>query len=431
MSLPRLAAWLVILALAPSAAATAADSYGYPFEDPLVATVAGTPRALQADLEIDPDYELLGLEVLPDRRLADEEYVWYLDKFRYLLLKQEGRAPLAFVISGTGGSYSGARINVLTALLYKAGFHVAAIPSPTSMSFVATASRLGVPGLPWVDAADLLEVMKLAWQRQISRKVEVDGFYLAGYSLGATHAAWVSWLDDREQVFGFRRVLMINPSVNLFRSVSVLDGFMDLFSGPEEVIALWDDVIKRVSRVYASKRGISFSEDFLYTVLREERPPDEVLAKLIGLVFRISAQSMIVAADRVTRYGYIIPPDAQVKVTDNVDAAFMVSARTGFSDYFRDMLVPYFLERGAAASAEQLIADAGLAPLRQYLEQSDKIGVMHNADDFIVTSEDIDWLRSAFGDRAVIWPRGGHCGNMAYRDNVAWATRFMLAGNAP
>ena len=31
---------------------------------------------------------------------------------------------------------------------------------------------------------------------------------------------------------------------------------------------------------------------------------------------------------------------------------------------------------------------------------------------------EIDWLVDVFGDRAKIWPRGGHCGNMAYKENV-------------
>jgi len=31
------------------------------------------------------------------------------------------------------------------------------------------------------------------------------------------------------------------------------------------------------------------------------------------------------------------------------------------------------------------------------------------------------------GDRARIWPRGGHCGNMAYRDNVEHMLAFFGA----
>jgi hypothetical protein len=416
---------LLFAAWGAGAQPAAGDPYGYPVADPLLATVAGTPEELRADLDIDPDYAVLGVKVFPDRKLRDQDYVWYLDKFRYLLLEQEGPAPLAFVIGGTGSGYSGARINVLNALLYKAGFHVVALPNPTSMSFVVTASRLGVPGLPWEDGADLLNVMKLAWERQLSRRLEVEGFYIAGYSLGATHAAWVSWLDEQDPFFDFRRVLMINPAVNLYRSVSVLDSYMDLFEDQAEVAALWDGLLDRLATAYAGRHGISFSEDFLYQALMSQRPPDEDLAKLIGLVFRISAQSMIVAADRVTRFGFIIPPNARADITDDVDPAFLVSAQTGFSTYFDQMLVPFFGMRDPDLTRDRLIRDAGLAPLEEYLRASPKIGLMHNADDPILGDGEADWLKDVFGDRAVIWPRGGHCGNMAYRDNVDWATRFI------
>ena len=44
---------------------------------------------------------------------------------------------------------------------------------------------------------------------------------------------------------------------------------------------------------------------------------------------------------------------------------------------------------------------------------------MHNIDDIILEPGEIDFVPRVFGDRAKIYPRGGHCGNMEYRDNVA------------
>jgi len=44
---------------------------------------------------------------------------------------------------------------------------------------------------------------------------------------------------------------------------------------------------------------------------------------------------------------------------------------------------------------------------------------MHNADDIILEPGEIDFFTDVFGDRATIYPFGGHCGNMNYRDNVA------------
>ena len=38
---------------------------------------------------------------------------------------------------------------------------------------------------------------------------------------------------------------------------------------------------------------------------------------------------------------------------------------------------------------------------------------------------DIDYLRDVFGERAQIYRRGGHSGNMAYVDNVARMLAFL------
>ena len=40
---------------------------------------------------------------------------------------------------------------------------------------------------------------------------------------------------------------------------------------------------------------------------------------------------------------------------------------------------------------------------------------------------ELDWLADVFGERATIWPRGGHGGNLAFRDNVEYMLAFFGA----
>ena len=56
--------------------------------------------------------------------------------------------------------------------------------------------------------------------------------------------------------------------------------------------------------------------------------------------------------------------------------------------------------------------------------------VMHNLDDIILEPGEIDFFPEVFGDRAVIYPHGGHCGNMNYRDNVAHMLSVFTDGGA-
>jgi len=66
---------------------------------------------------------------------------------------------------------------------------------------------------------------------------------------------------------------------------------------------------------------------------------------------------------------------------------------------------------------QQLVDQVSLYALKDYLHSSSKIAVMHNADDVILGSGDLGFLRKTFGDRLTVYPYGGHCGNINYRVN--------------
>jgi len=72
-----------------------------------------------------------------------------------------------------------------------------------------------------------------------------------------------------------------------------------------------------------------------------------------------------------------------------------------------------------------LIQQTSLYALEDYLRQSPKITVMHNADDLILGPGDLGFLRRTFGERLTLYPRGGHCGNMDYRDNSQAMLEFF------
>lgn len=58
--------------------------------------------------------------------------------------------------------------------------------------------------------------------------------------------------------------------------------------------------------------------------------------------------------------------------------------------------------------------------MESYLASSAKIGVITNEDDFILAPGELDYLRRVFGSRLKVYPRGGHLGNLEYRDNMAF-----------
>ncbi|MNP36459.1 hypothetical protein D3C76_1298520 [compost metagenome] len=89
-----------------------------------------------------------------------------------------------------------------------------------------------------------------------------------------------------------------------------------------------------------------------------------------------------------------------------------------FECYVTEQLIPMWRARYNGGSLPQLINQVSLYGIKDYLQQSPKIAVMHNADDIILGPGDMGFLRRTFGERLTLYPRGGHCGNLNYRVNA-------------
>ena len=93
-----------------------------------------------------------------------------------------------FIIGGTGAGHDSAKSYGMANVLYRAGFHVVTLPSPTHSSFIVTASSTSIPGQLALDAQDLYRVMGLI-ATALAGEIDASGYYVGGYSLGGTHTA--------------------------------------------------------------------------------------------------------------------------------------------------------------------------------------------------------------------------------------------------
>ncbi|WP_322978624.1 serine/threonine protein kinase [Pseudomonas sp. C11] len=420
-SLARLATWLGGLVFCVSAAAADIDaqSYGYPIANPFEATIATTPPELRPKLPDDRDIDQSDYSVLlrPDREFELLDNFWPVTRMQYRLAQQKGRAPLIFIIAGTGASYSSGTTEYLKKLFYGAGFHVVQLSSPTSYDFMASASRFATPGYSPDDADDLYRAMQAV--RAQHPKLDVSEFMLTGYSLGALHAAFVSKLDETRRAFNFKRVLMLNPPVNLYTSVSNLDKLVQTrVQGIDNSTNFYDLVLGKLTRYFNDKGGFDINEAMLYDFQRsKEHLTDEQMAMLIGTSFRFSSSDIVFTSDLLNRRGLITPRDYRITESTNLTPFFEMALRCDFECYMTEQLVPMWRARYDGGSVNQLINESSLYALEDYLKGSDKIAVMHNADDLILGKGDIGFLRRTFGDRLTLYPRGGHCGNLNYRVN--------------
>jgi hypothetical protein len=401
------------------------DTYDYPFDNPWAATVIGTPDALKAKFLSPAEPVQRRLEVFPERERP--EGFWYHDGLRYSVLLQDHPAPLVFVIAGTGASDRARYMLSLGKVLHAAGLHVALLPSPTHANFIVSASTTRLPGRANTDAADLHRVMRLI-DAQIREDVGVTGYHLTGYSLGAWHAAFTAKLDAEQNTFGFKRVLLINPPLNLYNSIEAIDAMLvrSIPNGIDGLDAFLDEAVAQLSAIYQSTDALDLAdEDFLIKTYLRLQPPDDRLAAAIGLAFRLSTANMVFTSDVMTKAGYIFPPNQPFRSTTPLLDYWSVAVRTSLLDYFKDIYAAFYLSQTPGLSRQHLIDQSSLVSIGDWLSSADGVWLLTNRDDVILPPGDLDTLQRLFGARSRIYPSGGHLGNLEHRAVLAFIAGFF------
>jgi len=403
---------LTLLILFLPVLAPAEEEQPYPFANPYRATVLGTPPAARYRFEtpVRPDVRAIRIE----GRNVPELFEYSRD-MNFSTALQDHAAPLMFVIAGTGAEHNSAKMSFLTQVFYEAGYHVAALSSPTHMNFIISASEHGVPGYVPFDVADLDRVM--GWVREeLAKECEITGYSVAGYSLGGLHAAFLARGDAETHEFGFKHVLMINPPVSLYRSVTRLDSWLTKENlGRTTVHHEIEGFIDRFSDYYLHADVTDLDDDFMYDMITDINLDERDFKTLIGAAFRVSSASMIFSSDVCLRAEYLVPPDHYPLETASpllpyARQAFDIS----FQQYLDEFLLPYLRYRDPSITRAEALRRSSLESIQGWLETTDKVVVVGTRDDVILDKQDESFLETVFGKRAHLFEHGGHCGNMMH-----------------
>lgn len=401
---------LILLLLLMPAAAPAAQEQAYPFTNPYRATVLGTPAKARYRFKkpVRPDVRAIRIE---GRRVPDV-FSYSRDMF-FTTALQDHPAPLMFVIAGTGAEHNSGKMAFLTQVFHEAGYHVAALSSPTHMNFVISASEHRVPGYVPYDVADLDRVM--GWIREeLAKECTITGYSVAGYSLGGLHAAFLARRDAETREFRFEHVLMINPPVSLYRSVTRLDSWLTEENlGRTTVHHEIEGFIDRFSDYYLHADVTDLDDDFLYDMITDIGLDERDFKTLIGAAFRVSSASMIFSSDVCLRAEYLVPPDhyplkTATPLLPYARQAFDIS----FEDYLDEYLLPYLHYNDPTITRAEALRRSSLESIRDWLAKADKVTVVGTRDDVILDARDVRFLETVFGGRAHLFEHGGHCGNM-------------------
>jgi hypothetical protein len=188
-------------------------------------------------------------------------------------------------------------------------------------------------------------------------------------------------------------------------------------------------MINQFANLYVGSEQINFTSEYLlYHLYTKLQPSDAELEALIGLAFRFASANLVFTSDVMTNFGLIVPKNLRLTPTSSLTDYFEISTRTGFISYFDDLYYPYYKARDASVTKQQLIDEASLESIGDYLAGAENVGLITNEDDIMLTPEQVAYLAELFGPRAKIYPTGGHVGNLATRAVTRYVQDFFRLG---
>ena len=325
-------------------------------------------------------------------------------KVTYSLWLQKEPAPLLVFIPGLGTHRLDKDSLAFCDLFYRNGYSVVAFSNVFNTEFMATASSSPLPGDMNRDFQDVLQVVKaIVTDVREDYPDRVTKLALGGVSYGGYMTLQAAAAVSRTRALGlnFDRYIAVNPPMSLIRALQQLDRMFNIpLQWPAETRGqhMKETLMKAVS---LAKGELNAGSEIPLT--REESQ------FLIGVVFRYTLMNVIQNSQERHNLG----------VLKNDPAAFTRMPlyreirQISYDDYQNRFVLPYIEKTFGKAAVERLIKTESIETIGPSLEtMRDKIVLQVNADDFLLTNNDLQWYRNLMGRRLIEYPRGGHLGNL-------------------
>ena len=322
----------------------------------------------------------------------------------YSLWLKRGKAPLVYLVPGLGSHRMSGGAVALAEVLHDAGFSVVTVSSVYNHEFMQRAASTPLPGYTPVDAADLLAVLT-AIDEDLEGSFEdrVTARALVGYSMGGFHSLYLAATANTNSGVKFDRTVAINPPVRLDSSIARLDEhFNAALNWPAE------ERSERIDQLFHEVAALSSN---LETVAPGSPIPLDANESrfLLGLAFRITLRDVIFLSQKRLNQGIIEEP-LNIWRRDPVYREIM---QHSFADYLEKFVTPYYRERGIDLNDREVLEQA--VDLRKYeatLANDANVRLIANSNDILLGADDVNWLKSTFGERLMLFERGGHLGNL-------------------
>jgi ABC-type transporter lipoprotein component MlaA/pimeloyl-ACP methyl ester carboxylesterase len=316
---------------------------------------------------------------------------------------QPGPAPLVYVSPGL----SMHRLSDVTLsqaeCLYQNGFSVVTITGVFHPEFMESASTTALPGYSPIDNHDLLVLLT-----EIDRKLDnrYPGMFgkkaLLGSSWGGFQALELAATEkiSGEGLLHFDRYVGLDIPVDRDYAISRIDGYYD---APKAWPA--SERQGRVNNTIHKATVIASVPPEMLT-----GPPfDAVESKfLIGLFFRFTLRDSIYCSQSRNDMGILQTPFSNW----HREASYQEILNYSYKDYLSKFVTPYYKQRGI--SKADLAREGSLRTYGKQLHLLQNVRVIVNQNDFILSPQDISWLKSTIApSHLTVLPNGGHLGNLA------------------
>ena len=336
-------------------------------------------------------------------------------KLQFTYWLQPGSANVVYIVPGLGGHRLAQPSLALAELVFKNGFSAVVVSSPFNSEFMEHASTAALPAYLPVDGHDLHVALT-----EIDRRLHklypdrLGNKALMGYSMGALESLFIAATGPTNHMpaapkpgeggalIKFDRYVAINTPVRLAQGISKLDEF---YHAPLEWPAT--NRTDNLKNTFLKMAALSRSTLTPQTSL----PFDAVESKfLIGLTFRLMLRDVIYSSQRRNNQGVLQHPIHNFRR----EPAYQEILEYSYQDYFEKFAIPYYSAHGLTGSSSAALVKAG--DLRTYdagLRTNPDIRVIVNENDFLLTDEDLVWLRATFTpEQLTVFNKGGHLGNL-------------------
>lgn len=322
------------------------------------------------------------------------------------------------ILPGLGGHRLSTGIAALAELYSNDGWNVIALSSTMHSDFFLGMSQTRFPGDLLADSKDLDAAIGLALADFNRRypKYAAESCSVFGFSLGAINALY---LASQSNSFKCDRFIVINPPRRPYEALAVIDRYM-------AIPGQWDPSLReqrtralfhRLAGTLENMTGGGDGSSMLSIPLTREESQF-----LIGIALSFPLSDAVAAMS--VELGHSIPGMSETpSLGDTLGLRWL--------GYVERAVLPEVNGRSGRKMTSKELGDSfSIDVISEKIRKDSRIYLLHNANDFLVTSGDLEWYQGLFGQRAIILAQGSHLGNIYRSDYQELLLKVSNGGQA-